>query len=132
MELYCTPLPQLRALCEELLPFCRADDRDEFNKNIFYYFFGAVVYCWLAADISKTAFIVGEERLPGDYGAAMNQRVENGRPKGFIPLHVLTNQSGISTVAVKIIEDRIDYGIVPLTAFSDWRNDAVSVFLIRG
>lgn len=62
----------------------------------------------------------------------MSQRVENGRPKGFTPLHVLTNQSGINTVAVKIIEDLIDYGIVPLTAFSDWRNDALSVFLIRG
>ena len=43
-------------------------------------------------------------------------------------MHVLTNQSGINTVAVKIIEDLIDSGIVPLAAFSDLKNDAVSVF----
>ena len=53
--------------------FGSANDRDASNKNIFHYFFGAVVYCWLAADIAKTAFTAGEEQLPGDYTAAMSQ-----------------------------------------------------------
>ena len=65
--------------------FCSVNDRDKHNKNIFHYFFGAVVYCWLAADIAKTAFSAGEERLPGNYTLAMSQQVMNGTPSGFTP-----------------------------------------------
>ena len=107
--------------------FCSVNDRDKYNKNIFHYFFGAVVYCWLAADIAKTAFSAGEERLPGNYTLAMSQQVVNGTPSGFTPLHVLTTQKGVNTVAAKIIADLIDSDIVPLDAFSEQKNDKVSV-----
>ena len=61
----------------------------------------------------------------------MSQRVENGQPNGFTALHILCNASGIGTVAVRIIEDLIDNDIVPLNAFSDWKNSGVSVFFSR-
>ena len=57
--------------------------------------------------------------MPGDYAAAMSQQVVDGSPSGFTPLHVLTNQRGVNTVAAKTIEDLIDSKIVPLAAFSD-------------
>ena len=58
----------------------------------------------------------------------MSQQVTNGTPSGFTPLHVLTTQKGVKTVAAKIIADLIDSDIVPLDAFSEQKNDKVSVF----
>ena len=90
--------------------------------------FGACKYCWVATDIGRRAFRRDEKRLPGDYQAAMSQRVRNGKPEGFTPLHILCNGSGVGMAAVQIIEDLIENGIVPLKAFSSWKNDEVSVF----
>lgn len=109
--------------------FRSADDRDPCGKSIIHFFFCALQYCWLAADIAKYAFLPGERKLHGDYEAAMSQRVELGQPDGFSALHVLCNASGTGMMAARVIEDLIDNKIVPLDAFKDWRNNDVSVFV---
>ena len=112
-----------------LFGFRRADDRDKCNKTIFHFLFSAAKYCWVAADVARRAFGQYEEILPGDYCAAMSQRVENGKPEGFTALHILCNGSGVGLMAVEIVAALIDNKIVPLKAFSAWKNNDVSVFL---
>ena len=47
---------------------------------------------------------------------------------GHTALHILCNGSGVDTCTAPIIEELIDNGVVPLNAFSNWRNDKVGVF----
>ena len=109
--------------------FRSVDDRTPCGKSIFHYFFGAVKYCWLAPRNATTAFRPDERKFHGDYKAAMSQQVTEGHPLGVPALHVLCNSSGTEMVVAPVIQHLIDYGIVPLNASKDWRNNDVSVFV---
>ena len=109
--------------------FYDIQQQDTRGKNILHHLFTAMKYSDLACGILHNAFGRKDAKLPGNYTAAMSQKVHTGTPNGWSPLHILCSGSDKMVAQSTIIEILLKSGICTIRMFdSEIKNDGEIVF----